>query len=93
MRLLRGVLVLGTQTILLVIFVKTDPYSDIVLHMPGNYNNEMHIATRHQIGVCHSETQWNGLRRSRGDCGDKGAIASIKDGDFGYRSADQERLE
>jgi hypothetical protein len=46
MRLLQKVLVLGQQTIILLIFAEIDPYSDIVLHMPGNDRNDMHIATR-----------------------------------------------
>jgi hypothetical protein len=40
---LQKVLALGQQTILLFIFAKTDPYYDIVLHMPGNDRNEMHM--------------------------------------------------
>jgi hypothetical protein len=43
MRLLQKVLVLGQQAILLFNFPKTNPYSDIVLHVPGNDSNEMHI--------------------------------------------------
>jgi hypothetical protein len=57
---LQKVLALGQQTILLVIFAKTDQYSDIVLHMPGNDSNEMHIAARDQIRVSHSQTQLKG---------------------------------
>jgi hypothetical protein len=57
---LQKVLALGQQTILLLIFAKTDQYSDIVLHMPGNDRNEMHIATREQIEVYHKQTQWKG---------------------------------
>ena len=57
---LQKVLALGQQTILLLIFAKTDQYSDNVLHMPGNDGNEMHIATRDRIRVCHDETQWKG---------------------------------
>ena len=60
MRSLQKVLILGQQTILLLIFAKTDQYSDIVLHMPGNDNNGMHISTRDQIRVYHDETQWKG---------------------------------
>jgi hypothetical protein len=57
---LQKVLALGQQTILLLIFAKTNQYSDIVLHMPGNDSNEMHIATRERIEVYHKQTQWKG---------------------------------